>query len=714
VDSAPKREPLNPTQLMLLVWLIGMTLVAATIVVGFAKVTSLSRNARRIRKDVLAARVRTVAREMGARNVIALEGAERAMPMTWGILRPRLLLPSTARSWPRAKLDLVLRHELAHVRRHDSMWQLIAEIVCALYWFNPLVWYAAQRMRIEREHACDDEVLAAGSRASDYAAELLEIARSLRSARATSLAAIAMAQPRQLEGRLLAVLDETRRRGAIVRQWPFWVVAALIVVPIAALSPQLREVQAKQVVKAALKSVNPLTSQASQMFSALPQAKKAIQVQSVGDCFSEDLRNVSINSHSDDDYQRIKWDTKRCKGTVLIRGRVKLAGDLSGIESMDAGAEFTMTEDDGTDEHELTVKNVGGQPSYDYSLNGKRTAFDAKARAWFTQGITNLVRGTGFAADERVDYLLKSGGVNAVLKEVEAMRSDYVQRQYLRRVIAKTTLSGEVLENVINTATRSLSSDYEMAEFLTDVAKKYDFNETARKSFIAATNTLQSDYEHRRALSAVLSKGGLATEDVVAVLNSLVSMDSDYEKAELLIGIATRYKLDPRMRQPYLAAASKIDSDYEKGRVLKTLLKNNTLGGAELSEVLESLVTMDSDYEKSQVLQMIAGSDMSDANLQQTYLKLASNIRSDYELRQSLMALLGKQKVNTAAVDVVLRAAGQLDSDYELAELLVHVLKHYQLTAAQREQAIKATESISSDYERGRVASLLLRRSSTN
>jgi hypothetical protein len=655
-----------------------------------------------------------VAREMGARSIIALEGNDQAMPMTWGIMRSWLLLPSSARSWPRSKLLLVLRHELAHVRRRDSMWQLIAEIGCALYWFNPLFWYAAHRMRIEREHACDDAVLAAGSRASDYAAELLEIARSLRSSRATSLAAIAMAQPRQLEGRLLAVLDETRRRGAIVRQWPFWILAALIVLPIAALSPQLRSVEAKQVVKAALHTVNPLATKTAQILSPRPLNKGALQAQSSSDCFGEELRNVSINSHSDDDFQRIKWDTKRCKGTVEIRGRVKLAGDLSGIASIDPGAEFIMTEDDGRDKHELTVKSVGGQPNYDYSINGKQAAFDATARAWFTQAIKNLVRGTGFGADERVDYLLKNGGVSGVLNEVEAMSSDYVQRLYLRKLIAKTTLDANALDNVITTATRSLNSDYEMAEFLTDVARKYDFNETARKSFIAATNTLESDYEHRRALSAVLTKGGLASEDVVAVLNSLVSMDSDYEKAELLISIANRYKLDPRMRQPYLAAARKIESDYEKGRVLKTLLKNNALGGAELGEVLESLASMDSDYEKSQVLQMVAGTDMSDAQLQQTYLKLAANIESDYELRQSLMALLGKQKVNSSAVDVVLRAADQLGSDYERAELLVHVLKNYQLTPAQREQAIKATESISSDYERGRVAALLLRRSSVN
>ncbi len=87
-------------------------------------------------------------------------------PMTWGVLRPVILLPKDSLSWPRGRLQAVLLHELAHVRRRDSLVQSLALIVCALYWPNPLVWIAARALRREAEIAADDAAIVSGIRPS--------------------------------------------------------------------------------------------------------------------------------------------------------------------------------------------------------------------------------------------------------------------------------------------------------------------------------------------------------------------------------------------------------------------------------------------------------------------------------------------------------------------------------------------------------------------
>jgi hypothetical protein len=106
---------------------------------------------------------------------------ESTIPVVWGVRNIRLLLPVAAREWSDDQLRSVLLYELAHIKRRDTMTQLLAQFACALYWFNPLVWFAAWRRHVEREQACDDLVLCNGVAASAYAEHLLNVATRLTS-----------------------------------------------------------------------------------------------------------------------------------------------------------------------------------------------------------------------------------------------------------------------------------------------------------------------------------------------------------------------------------------------------------------------------------------------------------------------------------------------------------------------------------------------------
>jgi TonB family protein len=149
------------------------------------------------------------------RPVRLLFSDKQICPMTWGVRNHTILLPSSARQWSDERCRLVLAHELAHVKRTDGLLQLFVQIVCSVYWFNPLVWYAAHRIRIERERACDDRVLSLGAEAVDYADHLVQVVRGLRTRRALSFASVSMAQPSQLESRLISILDSGMRRRTL-------------------------------------------------------------------------------------------------------------------------------------------------------------------------------------------------------------------------------------------------------------------------------------------------------------------------------------------------------------------------------------------------------------------------------------------------------------------------------------------------------------------
>ena len=235
---APSGTPI--LGVILLVWMLGAFTVLATFVSGHLVLRLMLQGARPVRDGEWHALALEAADRLGLTLPFSLLRADGILvPVASGLLRPRVLLPEGADAWPLELRRAVLLHELAHIQRHDCLTQAIAQVACALFWFHPAVWWAASRLQIERERACDDRVLAARTRASDYADHLLAMVRSLRAKRLSALGAVAFARPSSLEGRLLAVLDPLRDRravgGRVAVASAF--LAAVLVLPFAALEP---------------------------------------------------------------------------------------------------------------------------------------------------------------------------------------------------------------------------------------------------------------------------------------------------------------------------------------------------------------------------------------------------------------------------------------------------------------------------------------------
>ncbi len=156
------------------------------------------------------------------RGVEVRASCELGSPAVTGLLRPTIVVPRGALGWPVERCRLVLVHELAHVRRRDVLVQAIADVACALHWFNPLVWACARRLHVEREIAADDAVLAAGVRPSRYAEELVAVATAV----ALPSAALAMAERSSLEARIASILASRLARAPLAARGTVAVLAA--------------------------------------------------------------------------------------------------------------------------------------------------------------------------------------------------------------------------------------------------------------------------------------------------------------------------------------------------------------------------------------------------------------------------------------------------------------------------------------------------------
>jgi beta-lactamase regulating signal transducer with metallopeptidase domain len=221
----------------LAVYAAGVLLLSVRLVADHLAARRLVRASERILDEEWTTVVDAAARALGVtKPVRLLRAPAQAMPMVVGLRRPAILVSNDADAWTAERRRSVILHEMAHVQRRDCFTQTLASLARAVYWPHPGVWWAARRLQVEREFACDDRVLALGTEANGYANDLLEIAYSLGARRAPALA-VTMARRGQLEGRLLAVLDAARNRATpgLIGRAAAALVAAGVIVPVAAI-----------------------------------------------------------------------------------------------------------------------------------------------------------------------------------------------------------------------------------------------------------------------------------------------------------------------------------------------------------------------------------------------------------------------------------------------------------------------------------------------
>jgi beta-lactamase regulating signal transducer with metallopeptidase domain len=516
-------------------WALGGGLVAARLAYGVARVWWMRRRAVEITDESWVRIVDGLARRLRVGRIVTLLREQRAsVPMTWGVISPVVLLPAEADAWSDERRTVVLAHELAHVRRWDAATQWIAHLALALFWFNPLVWVAARRLREEREHACDDAVLAIGTRPVAYADHLLDIVRSLGAAEGP-VAALAMARRSQFEGRLLAILDGATPRGGVSRGLGLaaLVVAAAGLFPLAAL--RAAEAPAPDALAAA-----PSTSATSPV---IPRTDERQPV--AADAPGPLALPVSSTAPRADSPGAVALlaDARGRLGERVEALRDRLP-DL-GLASFGTGRGPSVAEMARTAQDTATLLAVVRELKSDdekASLLAMVAAQQGRGRYADVARAASEIGSSGARARVLVAVAsqprLAAGDVEAVLRATHGMDSDSEKRYVLATLLERNTPSAP----------------------------------GARRAFFEVVNTFTSDDERRYVLGLLLEKAGLSQELLVDVIRASAPMASDDEKRYVLTLAAEKQRLGAAARDAYLAAARTIDSESERSYTLQRFI----------------------------------------------------------------------------------------------------------------------------------------------
>ena len=399
------------------------------------------------------------------------------------------------------------------------------------------------------------------------------------------------------------------------------------------------------------------------------------------DLFSMDVEAASSSRHiwiDDDEDGRVSIDVSSSDENLHMeleaRGEIEFAPDDSDITSMADGDFFDLTVTRHGDKHRVRIEGKGGRLVRSWWVNGDKQLWNAEAAAWFAAILPEVFRRTGINAEQRVAHMLDTGGVDAVLNEIELIQGDYSQKRYFMylmeladpssaemiRIIrmAGSELSSDfelrsVLISMLDEpgvddsvwteffkAARSIGSDYEQRTVLTELAERVPFehNQGLIDEYLETSAAIGSDFEMRQSLIALLDRADLDEESLSLLLQTTGQVGSDFEQASILIQAAPRVR--GRAVDAYLEASRKIGSDFEQRRVLDALVKNADFSSAEAIRFLDASTQIGSDFELASLLLASLPALPDDAAVRERYRNIAnSELGSDFERNRVLAAL---------------------------------------------------------------------------
>ena len=619
--------------------------------------------------------VRRIRRAVGVRITDAVN-----VPAIVGVFRPTLILPADADAWDADLRRAVVLHELAHVARWDALAQLTGQIACAFYWFNPLAWHGARRAAALRERASDDEVIRAGVPAPAYAARLLTLVREAGIAD-RHLATLAMARPSRMRERVMAILDPVaRREGLTMRNVAaVMILSSCAVAAIAAAAPEPTE--SLILTRAAMSVPQPLRGMAAPAPTAatavLPAAapaaipaaaiatagEAAIAPQNIGLCDGGADHTHIQGSENGRRTLTIKLSGSDCKVELKSEGRLTFNDSFTDIASIDGSGFFRLDVTQRGVRRQLEIDSRGGSLSRIWRVDGRETAYDDAARAWFAEFLIALDRRTAIGIDVRLPHLMRTGGVNAVLDETARMTGDYARHEYYTRLVKTASLSSADVTRVLQQAANATKSDHYANELIHAVAGRGVSDPAQRAAVTQIIDGMESDHYRAASIEVLVAGGRPDAQEMDFLIRTLPKMESDHYKTQTLTKVLKGATLTDAQVSVLAKAAAGITSDHYASEFLRTIARHGTMTPAVRASVLESVKQIEGDHYRTETLStLLEASTVSEQELL-TIVATASSMGDHYQA-EALRKVVRHRNATARVKDAAIAAADQLSRHY--------------------------------------------------
>ena len=749
--------PLAPVWLPLVTagWLAGVSILSLRMLGGWVLTRLLARRAVAAVSPLVEAAAREIAHRLELqRGVAVLESAAVSVPTLIGWVRPVVLLPAAALAGlTPMQLEAVLAHELAHVRRHDYLINLLQHLVETLLFYHPAVWWISAEIRAERENCCDDLAVAVCGDRLVYVSALAELTSIER--RAFALAAT--------DGSLLTRIRRILGRPTVARRElpPSWGILALVVL------------------LAGGAGTYEITTSASHQ----NPPPKPLPVEPAQDADQDRLRQEAERLRAAQESVTRAEEQLRVRQDELVAMQVARDAALAAMSAAEQRRWFEPFVDailpippvppvsPAAPVGPAPVPPVPSSPSaigqaapappappatpatppppappappapaegisiqrgeghFNWNNDGDRISVkwtgpfrlsdDERDIAWIEEG-ARVTISDGWGLTDRIELRGLAGGQVERNFYKSGIKRDYEAegRPFLVNAIARMIRSGMFArdrvarflkqggpEAVLAEIDRlQTDSNYVKRAYYSALVKQADLTPAVLNRVLErVAKDVTSDYDKSTLLVQIVEEPSVRDEQRVAVARAARSIGSDYEQRKVLTKALAVEPISEALAVAAIEALSSIGSSHDRSLVMTELARRGGVTAKTSAAFMAALSGMSSAYEQRKVLSALAGVPALPEHVALDAVKAAGAIGSAHDRRQTLNAYIARSDSSAKLAAATLGSAATIPSPHDKAEVLLEVVRKGGVTDETASQFFAAATTINSSHDLARV-----------
>jgi hypothetical protein len=703
--------------LLVAIWALGVLALSLRLLGGWMLTRRLTRHAvHAVSPSVSAAACVIAARLRLRRAVSIVESGAVVVPTLIGWVKPVVLLPAIALSGLTAEqLQAILAHELAHVRRHDYLVNLLQSIVETLLFYHPATWWVSSQVRAEREHCCDDLAVELCGDRLVYVSALAELT-TIANHRAFALAAT--------DGSLIDRVQRILGRPRSVKEpAPAWAILALLIV----LAGSMSSFRAASASTQSDDAVTTIARIASPMTPA--------------------IHTATIGAQPQPPVERTFLNATALFGTQWFRGwfpAIPPTPPEPPTPPTPATPPIPPTPPVPPTPPEPAAVPMIADLDLPPTPPTPPLAPEPPTPPAPPAPVAPPVPPTPPSPPARPDTQIGSrgsgnmqwsdGNERVSIKWNGAFRlsRDENDIEWIEDGGYLTISDGMIFRNTVSL--RGVNGRIERT--FTKSGTKHDWEPEGRQFLAAALDRMirnsgafakdrvarflkqggpdavldaiaklgDSSYVHRIYYSELAEQAPLSESLLTRILQRApVEMRSDYDKATLFTLLAKLPAVNDGHRVQIARAVKSIKSDYDQRRSLAAVMDVRPLPATVATAVLEASESISSNYDRSLVLQEVAQrGGLTPAN-SASFMGQVRGMSSSYEQRRVLTAVTAQGSLQPAVAADAMRSAGLITSSYDQAETMLKLIATGGLTDASADPFFQAASQISSSYDLQRV-----------